>query len=61
MRSLTSRESNLMRPFCGPAPGDPPSPVVDGTLVPGQRLLLAAFGAGFTWGAVALDWGLDQR
>jgi len=33
----------------------------DGTLVPGQRLLLAAFGAGFTWGAVVLDWGLEQR
>jgi len=31
----------------------------DGTLVAGQRLLLAAFGAGFTWGAVVLDWGLD--
>jgi 3-oxoacyl-[acyl-carrier-protein] synthase-3 len=28
-------------------------------LVPGQRLLLAAFGAGFTWGAVVIDWGLD--
>jgi 3-oxoacyl-[acyl-carrier-protein] synthase III len=33
----------------------------DGTLVPGQRLLVAAFGAGFTWGAVIVDWGLDER
>ncbi len=32
----------------------------DGTLVAGQRLLLAAFGAGFTWGAVIVDWGLDE-
>lgn len=31
----------------------------DGALAPGQRLLLAAFGAGFTWGAVIVDWGLD--
>jgi 3-oxoacyl-[acyl-carrier-protein] synthase-3 len=32
----------------------------DGSLVSGQRLLLAAFGAGFTWGAVIVDWGLDE-
>jgi len=32
----------------------------DGALVPGQRLLLAAFGAGFTWGAVVVDWGLGE-
>ncbi len=32
----------------------------DGTLASGQRLLLAAFGAGFTWGAVIVDWGLDE-
>ena len=32
----------------------------DGTLVPGQRLLLGAFGAGFTWGAMVVDWGLDE-
>ncbi len=32
----------------------------DGTLAPGQRVLLAAFGAGFTWGAVIIDWGLDE-
>ncbi|MGH3993639.1 MAG: 3-oxoacyl-[acyl-carrier-protein] synthase III C-terminal domain-containing protein, partial [Pseudonocardiaceae bacterium] len=31
----------------------------DGRLESGQRLLLAAFGAGFTWGAVVVDWGLD--
>jgi len=32
----------------------------DGTLATGQRLLFAAFGAGFTWGAVVVDWGLDE-
>ncbi len=32
----------------------------DGTLVPGQRLFLGAFGAGFTWGGVVIDWGLDE-
>ncbi len=32
----------------------------DGTLASGQRLLLAAFGAGFTWGALVIDWGLDE-
>jgi 3-oxoacyl-[acyl-carrier-protein] synthase-3 len=31
----------------------------DGTLVDGSRVLLAAFGAGFTWGGVVVDWGLD--
>ncbi|MDQ3644501.1 MAG: beta-ketoacyl-ACP synthase 3, partial [Actinomycetota bacterium] len=31
----------------------------DGALAVGQRLLLGAFGAGFTWGAVIVDWGLD--
>jgi 3-oxoacyl-[acyl-carrier-protein] synthase-3 len=31
----------------------------DGTLVDGSRLLLAAFGAGFTWGGVVVDWGLE--
>ena len=30
----------------------------DGRLRPGQRLLLAAVGAGFTWGAGVVDWGL---
>jgi 3-oxoacyl-[acyl-carrier-protein] synthase-3 len=29
----------------------------DGSLQPGSRLLLAAFGAGFTWGATTLTWG----
>jgi 3-oxoacyl-[acyl-carrier-protein] synthase III len=28
-----------------------------GRLTPGTRLLLAAFGAGFTWGATTLEWG----
>jgi len=32
----------------------------NGTLAPGQRLLFGAFGAGFTWGAVVVDWGLDE-
>ncbi len=31
----------------------------DGKLIDGSRLLLAAFGAGFTWGGVVVDWGLD--
>jgi 3-oxoacyl-[acyl-carrier-protein] synthase III len=29
----------------------------DGRLVPGDRVLLAAVGAGFTWGATTIDWG----
>jgi 3-oxoacyl-[acyl-carrier-protein] synthase-3 len=29
----------------------------DGRLVPGTRVLLSAFGAGFTWGACVLNWG----
>jgi 3-oxoacyl-[acyl-carrier-protein] synthase-3 len=28
-----------------------------GSLRPGARVLLAAFGAGFTWGATTLEWG----
>jgi 3-oxoacyl-[acyl-carrier-protein] synthase-3 len=32
----------------------------DGTLKPGARLLIAAFGAGFTWGATTLTWGGDD-
>jgi 3-oxoacyl-[acyl-carrier-protein] synthase-3 len=28
-----------------------------GLLVPGTRVLLGAFGAGFTWGATVLEWG----
>lgn len=31
----------------------------DGRLIDGSRVLLAAFGAGFTWGGVVVDWGLD--
>ena len=31
----------------------------DGRLTDGSRVLLAAFGAGFTWGGVVVDWGLD--
>jgi 3-oxoacyl-[acyl-carrier-protein] synthase III len=30
----------------------------DGRLRPGQRLVLSAVGAGFTWGAGVVDWGL---
>ena len=29
----------------------------DGSLRPGARVLLAAFGAGFTWGATTMTWG----
>ncbi len=29
----------------------------DGRLKPGARVLLGAFGAGFTWGGVVLEWG----
>jgi 3-oxoacyl-[acyl-carrier-protein] synthase-3 len=32
----------------------------DGRLTPGTRVLLAAFGAGFTWGATTLTWGEAQ-
>jgi 3-oxoacyl-[acyl-carrier-protein] synthase-3 len=28
-----------------------------GLLAPGDRVLLGAFGAGFTWGAAVLEWG----
>lgn len=28
----------------------------DGTLVPGKRIALSAFGSGFTWGAAIVDW-----
>jgi 3-oxoacyl-[acyl-carrier-protein] synthase-3 len=28
-----------------------------GALVPGARVLIGAFGAGFTWGATAVEWG----
>jgi len=30
----------------------------DGRLQPGQRLLLGAVGAGFTWGAGVVEWGV---
>jgi len=32
-----------------------------GLLRPGQRVLLAAFGAGFTWGATIVDWNPPAR
>jgi 3-oxoacyl-[acyl-carrier-protein] synthase III len=28
-----------------------------GLLVPGARVLMSAFGAGFTWGAMTMEWG----
>jgi 3-oxoacyl-[acyl-carrier-protein] synthase III len=33
----------------------------DGRLKPGTRVLLCAFGAGFTWGAGVIEWGGDGR
>jgi 3-oxoacyl-[acyl-carrier-protein] synthase III len=33
----------------------------DGRLAPGHRVLLGAFGAGFTWGATVVDWGPPAR
>jgi 3-oxoacyl-[acyl-carrier-protein] synthase-3 len=32
----------------------------DGRLIPGARVLLAAFGAGFAWGATTLTWGVGD-
>jgi 3-oxoacyl-[acyl-carrier-protein] synthase-3 len=29
----------------------------EGRLHPGDRVLLAAFGGGFTWGATVVEWG----
>ena len=31
----------------------------DGRLQPGQRVLVSAIGAGFTWGAGIVEWGLS--
>ena len=31
-----------------------------GMLVPGANVLISAFGAGFTWGAMTIEWGLDD-
>jgi len=31
-----------------------------GRLVPGARVLVAGFGAGLTWGATVLEWGLED-
>lgn len=33
----------------------------EGRLRPGARVLLSAFGAGFTWGAGVIEWGGDGR
>jgi 3-oxoacyl-[acyl-carrier-protein] synthase-3 len=32
----------------------------DGRLKPGMRVLLGAFGAGFTWGGALMEWGIDD-
>jgi 3-oxoacyl-[acyl-carrier-protein] synthase-3 len=32
----------------------------DGRLRPGMRVLLGAFGAGFTWGSALLEWGAED-
>jgi 3-oxoacyl-[acyl-carrier-protein] synthase III len=32
----------------------------DGRLKPGMRVLVGAFGAGFTWGAALMEWGRDD-
>jgi 3-oxoacyl-[acyl-carrier-protein] synthase-3 len=32
----------------------------DGRLRPGDRILLGAFGAGFTWGATVVEWGFER-
>jgi len=29
----------------------------EGRLFPGARVLISAFGAGFTWGAMTIEWG----
>jgi 3-oxoacyl-[acyl-carrier-protein] synthase-3 len=31
-----------------------------GMLVPGARVLISAFGAGFTWGAMTIEWGAED-
>ncbi|HEX8066848.1 MAG TPA: ketoacyl-ACP synthase III [Thermoleophilaceae bacterium] len=33
----------------------------DGRLVPGTRVLMSTFGAGFTWGAGVVEWGLPAE
>ncbi|MFL5826589.1 MAG: beta-ketoacyl-ACP synthase 3 [Thermoleophilaceae bacterium] len=33
----------------------------EGRLVPGMRVLIAAFGAGLTWGGAVLEWGCGDR
>jgi 3-oxoacyl-[acyl-carrier-protein] synthase III len=33
----------------------------EGRLAEGQRLLLAAFGAGFTWGGMVVEWGNNDQ
>jgi len=35
--------------------------VRDGRIRPGHRVLMAAFGAGFTWGATVMEWTNDQE
>ena len=31
-----------------------------GMLVPGAQVLISAFGAGFTWGAMTIEWGTED-
>ncbi len=31
-----------------------------GMLVPGAKVLISAFGAGFTWGAMTIEWGVED-
>ena len=33
----------------------------EGRLNPGQKVLLGAFGAGFTWGATVVEWDPPTR
>ena len=32
----------------------------EGMLSPGARVVIAAFGAGFTWGAMTIEWGVED-
>jgi 3-oxoacyl-[acyl-carrier-protein] synthase-3 len=33
---------------------------LDGRLKPGMRVVVGAFGAGFTWGGALMEWGLTD-
>jgi 3-oxoacyl-[acyl-carrier-protein] synthase-3 len=34
--------------------------VDEGRIQPGKRVVLVGFGAGLTWGAIALEWSADE-